>query len=416
MITRSELYLRVWREPMVNIAKEFGVSASYLARICTRLNVPRPERGYWARMAAGKRVITRVLQPAKPGDEISWNPGGGPGEIQNGALSAIETGTATMRARKETASRQHELVANMKPIFLAGSLSREGNYLKPAKRNLLDLVVTSATLDTALTLANDLFVTFERKGNRVILAATSEHGSRPGVDTRDLPTKRTFVNNLWSPARRTVLYINGTPIGLTIFEITEATAMRYIGNGKYVKEADFIAPTGNHTAHSHWKSVQDIPSGRLCIQAYSSYYDTNWSRQWKERRPGDFLKKVAAIANEVMACASEAEKVIDAGKKRAADEQVRWETMQEKWREEELEHKRTKAKQESQAELEALLARSARWERFDRLIATLTEQSADASDASKARLAMLIEAIEVIEGSRPTLDDFLAWKAPHERT
>lgn len=358
-----------------------------------------------------------VLPDARPGDEVTWDPGGGAAEIQRATEPSVDEPIVAKRAvRKALNNRQHELVANTRPFFLAGRFSREGNYLKPAKRNLLDLVVTPATLDSALALANDLFVAFERKGHRVILAVINEHVVRPEVDTRDLPTKQTLFNNLWSPGRKTVLYLNGTPIGLTIFEITEATAMRYNGNGKYIKETDFVAPKGIHTDHLHWKSVQDIPSGRLCVQAYSSYYDTKWQRQWKERRPGDFLKNVAALAKEVMACETEAAKAITTGKQSADAEQARWEALQAKWREEELERKLTKAKQESRVELESLFARLEKWERLDRLIATFTKQSADVSDERKARLAMLIEAIESIEGSRPTLLDLLAWKLPSERT
>ncbi len=45
---RDELYDIVWSEPMMHAAKRFGVSGSYLARVCTMLNVPRPPQGYWA--------------------------------------------------------------------------------------------------------------------------------------------------------------------------------------------------------------------------------------------------------------------------------------------------------------------------------------------------------------------------------
>lgn len=42
MISREDLYGLVWSEPMIKVAKRFGVSNSYMARICTILNVPRP--------------------------------------------------------------------------------------------------------------------------------------------------------------------------------------------------------------------------------------------------------------------------------------------------------------------------------------------------------------------------------------
>lgn len=40
--TREGLYSLVWSEPMLKVAARFGVSSSYMARICTVLNVPRP--------------------------------------------------------------------------------------------------------------------------------------------------------------------------------------------------------------------------------------------------------------------------------------------------------------------------------------------------------------------------------------
>ena len=45
-ISRKALYEMVWSEPMLKVAARFGVSSSYMARVCTVLNVPRPERGY----------------------------------------------------------------------------------------------------------------------------------------------------------------------------------------------------------------------------------------------------------------------------------------------------------------------------------------------------------------------------------
>ena len=53
-VSREALYEMVWCEPMLRVAARFGVSSSYMARVCTLLNVPRPERGYWAKLAVGK--------------------------------------------------------------------------------------------------------------------------------------------------------------------------------------------------------------------------------------------------------------------------------------------------------------------------------------------------------------------------
>lgn len=40
---------------MITVAKDYGVSSNYLARVCEQLKVPRPNRGYWAKRAAGKK-------------------------------------------------------------------------------------------------------------------------------------------------------------------------------------------------------------------------------------------------------------------------------------------------------------------------------------------------------------------------
>ncbi len=53
--TRKDLYDLVWSEPMVSLAKRFGLSDVGLAKACRALDVPLPYRGYWAKRAAGRR-------------------------------------------------------------------------------------------------------------------------------------------------------------------------------------------------------------------------------------------------------------------------------------------------------------------------------------------------------------------------
>lgn len=60
-LTRKELYEKVWSEPIVKLAREYGFSDVWLARICKRNNIPRPSRGYWARVQIGQRVSKTPL-------------------------------------------------------------------------------------------------------------------------------------------------------------------------------------------------------------------------------------------------------------------------------------------------------------------------------------------------------------------
>jgi hypothetical protein len=65
--TRQELYDLVWLEPMQKLAKRFGMSDTGLAKICRGANIPRPPRGYWAKLAAGKKVVRIDLPNRGPG-------------------------------------------------------------------------------------------------------------------------------------------------------------------------------------------------------------------------------------------------------------------------------------------------------------------------------------------------------------
>jgi hypothetical protein len=55
-LSREELFQRVWANPVATVAKECGVSGRGLKKICERMEVPVPPRGYWAKLSAGKPV------------------------------------------------------------------------------------------------------------------------------------------------------------------------------------------------------------------------------------------------------------------------------------------------------------------------------------------------------------------------
>ncbi len=47
-LTKIELFRLVWENPMTTLAEKFGVSANGLSKICDRLNIDRPPKGYWS--------------------------------------------------------------------------------------------------------------------------------------------------------------------------------------------------------------------------------------------------------------------------------------------------------------------------------------------------------------------------------
>lgn len=77
---RERLFREVWDEPAETVAKRYGISGPALAKWCTKLEIPRPQRGYWAKKAAGKKIpmppplpeINKILARHVRGHAIQW--------------------------------------------------------------------------------------------------------------------------------------------------------------------------------------------------------------------------------------------------------------------------------------------------------------------------------------------------------
>lgn len=63
LLTREELYARVWSVPLRQLSREFGISDVALGRMCRRRNIPCPPPGYWAKRRAGRPPPRPLLPP-----------------------------------------------------------------------------------------------------------------------------------------------------------------------------------------------------------------------------------------------------------------------------------------------------------------------------------------------------------------
>lgn len=236
-VTRATLYDEVWAEPMLVVARRYGVSSSFLARICTRLRVPHPHRGYWAKRAAGKNPHRPPLPEALPGDEFQWVRPGDPVEDVAPELSAPEpkppaaSEAAPPAARRRKPGSRHIIVARVRQHFEVDRLSSQG-FIRPWKKVLVDIVVSPATLGKALRTANAVFVELETRGHQVVLAGLDRKFHRPAIDSSH--NRYSSYDHEWAPARPTVVFIGTVAIGLTLFELAETVTCRLV-DGRWVR-------------------------------------------------------------------------------------------------------------------------------------------------------------------------------------
>jgi hypothetical protein len=413
-LTRDSLYALVWSEPMLKVGARFGVSSSYMARICTLLNVPRPERGYWAKLAVGKAPKKPPLPEPKPGDHLVWS--------RDGSSIRVPKALPRPPARRTRAVRmpsllndQHSLLQGAIAHFEAGRLSYEGKYLKPTKKLLIDLAVTKPSLDKTLTFANQLFLSLEDSGHRVLIAPNDEHFRRAEVDEREKPGKGYHHNNLWSPCRETVVYVGTLAIGLTIIEMSEEVEVRHV-NGEYVRVEDYVPPKRSRYAVDHtWTSRMNLPTGRLCLQAYSPYPRAKWVHQWRETQDRDLGSQIKAIVKGLEQAAIQIAGLVEEGERQAQIEHEKWEAQHAQWLRAEAERLAAKALKDSKEDIYRIIDRWAEVNRIEQFFSDAERRAADLEDEERIRLLDRLKRARELIGSADALEHFMIWKTPEER-
>lgn len=111
-VSRMELHRLVWTVPGVHLAARFGLSDTGLAKICRKLDIPRPSPGWWARKAAGRRADITPLAARRPGtpEQITIRP---TPDTANRLRDSIrdEAGCIGTIAVPERLNRPHPLIA-----------------------------------------------------------------------------------------------------------------------------------------------------------------------------------------------------------------------------------------------------------------------------------------------------------------
>ncbi|MBV8666303.1 MAG: hypothetical protein JO269_07455 [Burkholderiaceae bacterium] len=413
-VTRDELYSLVWREPMLRVANRFGVSSSYMARVCTELSVPRPARGYWAKLEHGQKPHQPPLPPAEPGDVTEWCRGQTPVDMWPQPFKPILSRPPRPPQKRPRPDTKHPLVVDAKAHFVVGRKGDEG-LLRPQKKLLVDIVVSEQLLDVALSASNTIFGTLEQRGHRVVIAPSGLHMQRAEVDLRVAPTKNQYYQTVWSPLRPTVAYVDGIAIGLTLVELTEEVSSVY-SNGKYIPLRDLSpAQLRQYQGHRHWTADKTMVTGRLCLQAYCSLWGISWSKQWRESKPGQIASMANKIAKELEESVPTISQEIEVAEKRAKEQHQKWQEEMERYRLEQKRAAQLKATNDARTDL---LAAITAWDQARRIHAyfdSVTQEASRLNESEQAHLLGRIDEARKLIGQVDALAVLKSWKTPGER-
>ena len=414
MISRDELYQLVWSEPMIKAAERFQVSSNYLARICSLLKVPRPGRGYWAKLTVGNAPRQTPLPPAEPGDPEHW--AGKGGSVVAGKPQAQPLTPAKKSAR--VPNQTHELIRDARAHFENSRPIKEHEYLRPYKRKLVDVTASKGGLVKALELANNLFKELSAVGYRVNFAAHSSGAlHREDVDEREIMPKRShsyWRRGHWTPYSPTVVYVGTVAIGLSIVEMSESVAMRY-ANGKYIRESEYVAPKGKFRVDHSWSTTQDLPSGRMKIVAYSPYYPAPWSMTWQEEKSKPLTNQLQTVVQAIAVAAPGIVGKLEEAEREAEAQRRRWQA-EEHRKEREEDRKRSKQSfVDSREELKEAISRWSELVNTERFLTRVARHAAGLPEHDKSRALERLALARSFLGDLDPLSVILGWKTPQER-
>lgn len=164
LLTRQELHQLVWAEPGTHLAARFGLSDTGLAKICRKLDVPRPPPGWWAKLTAGKSVRRASLPDPRPGTptQITITP---TPDSSDGLCHRVRIETARVQeiAVPDKLIRPHPLIAG----WLADRRERQKQSrleTEPWRRGLYGLPALTATDRRRHQALHALFRALERVG------------------------------------------------------------------------------------------------------------------------------------------------------------------------------------------------------------------------------------------------------------
>ena len=165
---RVKLYEEVWAEAVTSVAKRYGISDVALRKICRKLAVPLPPLGYWAKIAAGKKLPTPSLPKHSGPAEIVRQPYESDEPVEPDPEHLVTRREFEARPENrivvaETLDKPHALIAATERAFRKPKHRNLGNQPMTEQRALA-ISVSEASLPRALRIMDALVKALDARG------------------------------------------------------------------------------------------------------------------------------------------------------------------------------------------------------------------------------------------------------------
>lgn len=196
-VFRQELYGLVWSTPMKTLAKRLGISDVGLKKTCSRAWIPTPNRGHWAKIAAGKKTtqIPLPLRPPGMDDEIwvargsnYWYPAISDEELRGPLPSPPEFPEPIEAVRERIAEAVQQITVSPKRTFwhpVIDQLLKEDENRRAQQRVAAYPMPWNARLFDSplerrrLRILNSLFFAVAKMNGRATIVRNEPRGTEP---------------------------------------------------------------------------------------------------------------------------------------------------------------------------------------------------------------------------------------------
>ena len=260
-ITRQELYDEVWSMAVSKLAPKYNLSDVGFAKFCKRCDIPRPPRGYWAKLEAGKKVKQTPLPKHDDEDGIRvYVPEPGEVESQEKTKSDADKETESLPRIELSESLRgcHALVSKTRQAF-EGAKVRDDGILESPSDSKLDLIVSRDQLRRSLLIFDALLKNLESLGHKVTTGPTIE--------------------------------VDGQTVSLAIRETTKTIEEEF--------DASKESINGRYDFFNERKRKKQIPGGKLTllIPEAEGYWASGCRKQWKDAK----IQRVENCLNSIVA-------------------------------------------------------------------------------------------------------------------